>query len=266
MSKPKIIIIGAGLGGLALAQGLTRAGFNVVVFERDESPESRAQGYRISIRTLGLNALKTLLTKDKFERLDAAKVADIGDGIAYATSKMKALLKIPLGKDAAVQLLRTELRKVLLDGVNVEWNKRLVSFKEQVDEVQAHFEDGSTASGDLLVGCDGGASKVRELMKLQGARSLPHVLETGLVSFGGQIDRSPPWNELIPLNQEGLVRYLGPKGRSLGVCFSERQDRSPTVYWAFAEEMGERDASCYKLGNDATNRERLLERCKQIMS
>lgn len=46
----KILIIGAGLGGLALAQGLVKSGFHVTVFERDESSISRSQGYRISIR------------------------------------------------------------------------------------------------------------------------------------------------------------------------------------------------------------------------
>jgi len=52
--KNKILIIGAGLGGLALAQGLVKAGFHATVFERDESPASRPQGYRISIRSLGM--------------------------------------------------------------------------------------------------------------------------------------------------------------------------------------------------------------------
>ncbi len=46
-SKPKgtcILIIGASLGGLALAQGLVKAGFKVKVFERDQSAISRVQG------------------------------------------------------------------------------------------------------------------------------------------------------------------------------------------------------------------------------
>ena len=52
--RNRILIVGAGLSGLSLAQGLVKSGFNVTVFERDESPTSREQGYRISIRSLGM--------------------------------------------------------------------------------------------------------------------------------------------------------------------------------------------------------------------
>ena len=154
----------------------------------------------------------------------------------------------------------------MLEGVNIQWNKRLVLFEESPEKVTAHFEDGSAASGDLLVGCDGGASRVRELMKSMGARLLPRVFANALVTFGGQIDRSPEWNELLPLNHAGFVRFLGPHGLSIGVCFSERKDRSPTVYWALSEEMGEKDASWYQIGNETTNRKRLLEHCQQLIN
>ncbi len=266
MKTPKIIIIGAGLGGLALANGLARAGFDVSVFERDEGPDSRAQGYRISIRSLGMAALKELLTSDKFSRLSAAKIADVGDGFVYATSQLEQLLKIPLGEEAAVQLLRTELRNILLEGVNVEWNKKLVRFDEQANEVVAHFADGSKVAGDLLVGCDGGASKVRELMGSAGAKFLPTVTMNGLITFGGNIDRTADWSDRLPLNQFGMVRYLGFHGHSVGVCFSERKDRSPTVYWAWSEKMGEREKAWYHLDDDAVKRERLLEHCKHLVN
>lgn len=114
----RILIIGAGLGGLALAQGLIRTGFNVTVFERDEGSISRAQGYRISIRSRGMNALAAILTPEKMSRLSAAaKVTDVGDGFICANEKMEPFLTTPLGQDAAVQFLRSELRKLLQEGV-----------------------------------------------------------------------------------------------------------------------------------------------------
>src|ERR1700722_1933033 len=122
----RLLIIGAGLGGLALAQGLVKAGFNVSVFERDESPTSRPQGYRISIRSLGMNALTALLAPEKMSRLPMAKVADVGDGFTCANEKMEPFFSVPLGQDAAVQFLRSELRNLLQDGIDVKWNKRLV--------------------------------------------------------------------------------------------------------------------------------------------
>jgi hypothetical protein len=49
MSEFKVLIIGAGLGGLALAQSLSRAGVSVQIFERDHSPFDRPQGYRLHL-------------------------------------------------------------------------------------------------------------------------------------------------------------------------------------------------------------------------
>ena len=53
----KVVIIGAGLGGLALAQRLLDNGFDVQVYERDRAIEARFQGYRIGFGTEGLKAL-----------------------------------------------------------------------------------------------------------------------------------------------------------------------------------------------------------------
>src|SRR3990170_8144794 len=112
-----ILIIGAGLGGLALAQGLIKAGFKVTVFERDENPTSRPQGYRISIRSLGMNALKALLSPKQMSCLPLAKVADVGDGFTCANEKMEPFFSVPQGQDAAVQFLRSELKSLLQEGI-----------------------------------------------------------------------------------------------------------------------------------------------------
>jgi 2-polyprenyl-6-methoxyphenol hydroxylase-like FAD-dependent oxidoreductase len=100
----QILIIGAGLGGLALAQGLVRAGFNVIVFERDKSPTSRPQGHRIFIRSMGIQALTELLTPEKMSRLSAAKVADVGGGFTCANEKMEPFFSVQ-GQEAGASAL-----------------------------------------------------------------------------------------------------------------------------------------------------------------
>ncbi len=266
--RNRILIIGAGLGGLALAQGLIKAGFNVTVFERDESPTSRPQGYRISIRWLGMNALMALLTPKQISCLSLAKVADVGDGFTCANEKMEPLFSVPSGQDAAVQFLRSELRSLLSEGVNIEWNKRLMLFEDNGNQVTAYFEDGSRATGDLLVGCDGGGSIVRELLPSIYGNSLgsvPKVIDSNRAVLGGQIDRTPEWDMLLPLNKTGLVRFVGPNSHSIGVCFSERADRSPTVFWVLSEEIEDRNAPWYQFDQGVECRMRILDHCKQLM-
>lgn len=263
----QILIIGAGLGGLSLAQGLVRAGFSVTVFERDISPFNRMQGYRISMRRLGMQALQELLPPEKWALIHTARVTDVGDGFICATEKMQPLFTLPKGEDAVVQLLRSELRTLLQEGVSIEWGKRLVSYEEKDGQIVAHFDDGSQASGDLLVGCDGANSRVRELLpSVYGNRlgSIPTVIDAQNVVFGGQIDRTNEWEDLLPLNKVGMVRFVGSNG-DLGVCFSERADRSPTVFWAFSQDIEDRKSFLDQLHADSDWAKSLHDCCKQLI-
>ncbi len=257
MKKPKILIIGAGLSGLAFAQGLKKNGFEPVIFERDENALSRAQGYRITIRSLGESALSELLHPKRLARLPLARVADVGNGFIGANEKMEVLFQFPLGQDAAVQYLRTELRKLLLEDLDVRWNKRLIGIEEKNHQVIAHFDDGSSFVGDFLAGCDGGSSIVREFLAKN--TKTPEVVDFNRVVFGGQIDRTEEWDKLLPLNKAGLVRFMGPT-HSLGVCFSERADRTPTVFWALSEDLQDKKDAA-SLGG-----EKILEHCQKLMT
>jgi cation diffusion facilitator CzcD-associated flavoprotein CzcO len=49
MADLKVLIIGGGLGGLACAQGLRKHGIPYEIFERDESPNARTQGWALSL-------------------------------------------------------------------------------------------------------------------------------------------------------------------------------------------------------------------------
>jgi 2-polyprenyl-6-methoxyphenol hydroxylase-like FAD-dependent oxidoreductase len=48
-NKPHVLIIGAGLGGLTLAQALRKKGISFEIFERDSSVDSRFQGWAIAL-------------------------------------------------------------------------------------------------------------------------------------------------------------------------------------------------------------------------
>jgi salicylate hydroxylase len=62
-----VIIIGAGIGGLCLAQNLRKAGVSVTVYERDQSRTARLQGYRIHINPDGSRALYESLPPRLYE-------------------------------------------------------------------------------------------------------------------------------------------------------------------------------------------------------
>ena len=112
------------------------------------------------------------------------------------------------------------------------------------------FADGSVFLGDLLVGCDGSYSNVRKIIRStlsQSPKSVPQVIDSGIVMIGGHIRRTSEWDELLPFNHFGPVRFLGPNGRSLFVAFSESEDRSPTIMWLFSQHVNASEISAEKL-------------------
>jgi 2-polyprenyl-6-methoxyphenol hydroxylase-like FAD-dependent oxidoreductase len=81
-----VMIIGGGIGGLCLAQGLRRAGISVAVYERTEARTDWLQGYRIHINPYGSRALHDSLTPAAWQRfLDSVSVS--GGGFGFATDQ-----------------------------------------------------------------------------------------------------------------------------------------------------------------------------------
>src|SRR5262249_33298305 len=65
-----VLVIGGGIGGLCLAQGLKQAGVSVAVYERDRTLTDRLQGYRVHISLAGSRALHACLPPPLFELFD----------------------------------------------------------------------------------------------------------------------------------------------------------------------------------------------------
>lgn len=84
-----VLIIGAGLGGLTLAQGLRKQGISFELFERDASAEARGQGYAVGLHEYSPSRLSTFTTWPSF--------LDTKHRLTYGTNKQsgKALRWLP---------------------------------------------------------------------------------------------------------------------------------------------------------------------------
>jgi len=168
----QVIVVGGGVGGLCLTQGLRRAGVSVAVYERDSSPTDRLEGYRIHINPAGSRALKACLPPPVWDSF----VVTAGEpgGLGFLTEQLSELVVIngdtmadPAEGSHAVD--RITLRHLLLSGLDdtVHFGKTFTHY-EHDGKVTAFFDEGSCATGDLLVGADGASSAVRR-------QFLPHA-------------------------------------------------------------------------------------------
>ena len=156
----RIAVIGGGIGGLCLAHGLRKAGVDVAVYERDLSRTDRLQGYRVHINPDGAAALRECLPAANWERFERS-AGSSENGFGFLTEQLKPLLVLDPDEEKHYSASRITLRQVLLDGLDVRFGKRFERY-EQGDDITLHFEDGTTASCDVLVGADGIRSRVRE--------------------------------------------------------------------------------------------------------
>jgi len=199
--------------------------------------------------------------------LSIAEVKNVGSRFTYATSKQKLLFRAPVGKDFALQVLRSKLRETLLQDVPIVWNRRLKSVREAGNGIEAVFEGDYSIQGDFLIGCDGSGSSVRECLRAMSdnASSVPTVVPSGIVGIAGHIPRTTEWNALLPLNHEGPVRFLGPGAHSLFVSFSESVDRIPTIMWGLSTYMNQSGLQELLGDGKIAGKQRLLTHCSQLM-
>ncbi|KAJ5300827.1 Sm-like ribonucleoprotein [Penicillium atrosanguineum] len=166
-----ILICGAGISGLALAQALSKRGIPFRVFERDPTLNFRAQGYRVRINGDGIAALSEALSPELYSLL-VSRCAYCSTGIRPNTH-LNALngqdveMKIgppPTGEIQPLNADRNVLRHVLIHGLedNVQFGKEFSSYTMTDRGVKVCFSDGSEQEGCLLIGADGTFSRIRK--------------------------------------------------------------------------------------------------------
>ncbi len=174
----KVIVIGAGIGGLALAQRLRAAGVEVSMHERDPDIDRPWDGYRLHINPAGSRALRACLPAASWAEFLAT--AGPGGDFGFLTEQLDELVVVeesimyPVGgwpEPDHYAADRATLRRILAAGLPdvIRFDAEFVGYQRQADgRVAARFADGHREVGDLLVGADGAASAVRQQL-LPGA-------------------------------------------------------------------------------------------------
>ena len=155
-----VVIIGAAVAGLSAAIALRQCGIDSALFERSDDVVAQQTGSGLHLGYNGTRALKHLGILDGLEALGGP----VGR-FEFRTYKDKHLGTTPaLEGELALGVQRPTLLRYLLDnagGDNVRHGVEFERFEQEGDGVTAHFTDGSSVRGDVLVGADGLRSKVR---------------------------------------------------------------------------------------------------------
>ncbi len=247
-----ILIVGGGLGGLALAQGLLGSGFTVRVVERDRP--QRLQGRRLSINKIGLEALRQLLPQSRLAELSAVEVADLGRDFHFASPTLRPLVRFAAARDGvgAITVRRGGLHALLARGLDIEHERQLVALDEDgaADaRVVARFAAGPPIAADYVVGADGIRSVVRA--QLAAARAgdrgaVPELVMTDIVVVGGTVARTAAQAVALPLLRAGAVQCLGRDGTALFVSRLVDETGQSRVLWALARRDPTVDATALR--------------------
>lgn len=216
MENMKIIVVGAGLGGLTTAACLIRAGHDVEVYE--QAPVLSEVGAGIQISANPMHVLADLRLKDQIMAVGVRP----GAYVFRLHDTGEELQRFNLAADHERmhgqpynQIHRADLHEIIANKVlelkpsAIHLNKRATHFVEGDNNVEVFFADGGRAKADLLIGADGLKSAVRKQM------------------FGDQpatYTGDGAWRITVPIDRLSEIRleqvmsvFMGPGGHC--VCY-----------------------------------------------
>lgn len=165
-SRPDVLIVGGGIGGLSLALSCHQAGITARVFEA--APQILPLGVGINLLPHGMRELTELGLADKLAT-QAIETRTLSYYSRYGQHIISDLRGRYAGYDwPQLSIHRADLHKVLLDAVRERMGKEAVRLGHKVSRIDQdaggvtlRFENGDAAPGAVAIGCDGIHSATR---------------------------------------------------------------------------------------------------------
>lgn len=244
----KINIIGAGIGGLAVARALHLRGLQPRVYESSSQMLSLGGGLLIppnSARILEVLGLGGVL-REHGVALSDMQILDAGGKLLYRRDQREVERQYGLPLYAVA---RTALHRALADSLpagTVQPGHHLERIQHHFDGVSAFFRGGEEAVSDLLIGADGRSSRARQII-LPETRLVPN----GQTAYRGvaQTDPLPEWHgtfgEFWGSRRrfsffrigEGLTYWHAPVQQAPGNIFGRKKTELLRLYRDFPAQV-----------------------------
>lgn len=231
LKDKKVAIVGAGPVGLTMARLLQQKDIHVTVYERDKDPEARIWGGPLDLhKGLGQDAMKKAGLLENYY----AMAIPMGRTITDEQGKV-FFSKSPTPEDQYdnPEINRNDLRQLLLEsltGDTVVWDRKFTGLSMQDEKWLLHFEDKPDATANIVIGANGGMSRVRKYVTdtemeytgsyiIQGELPQPEINCPEFYNFCG--------GNILMTASEGITFAANPKNNhalTYGISFRKPEE------------------------------------------
>ncbi|KAK3672722.1 hypothetical protein LTR78_007308 [Recurvomyces mirabilis] len=241
MADVDVLVIGAGVVGLALAQGLRKAGLRMAICEQDSDDTyyGRPRDWGITLHW-GFELIAKLLPPELHSHIDEIlcdpfykQSEQDADLVTYAGHTGKVLIRTPASTARSVS--RKKMRRLFSQGLEIQYAQRLVNIEISDDSATAVFEDGQRLTAKLIIGCDGSRSRVRSML-VDPETAKVKKLGINLVNFGAKFDQETAL--LIRKQHPIFSNSVHPSGYMYFLRILDVPDPDEAESWTFQNIFG----------------------------
>ncbi|CAL5072645.1 unnamed protein product [Urochloa decumbens] len=230
-SEENVVVVGAGVAGLATAVALRRLGVGAAVLEQGEA--LRAGGTSLTLFKNGWRVLDAIGVADE---LRAKYLRIQGMRMRSPAAGGRDLREFSFEEEAPGQEVRAVERRVLLETLasklppgSISFSSKLKSIAEQgPDGTLLELEDGRQILSKIVIGCDGVNSPIARWMGFSEPRYVGHMAFRGLAEYADGQPFEPKVNYIYGRGvRAGFVPVSSTKVYWF-ICFN-RQDPGPKI-------------------------------------